>query len=306
MVAILVNKIISLALIMAMGCLVVKLKILRAEDSKVISTLGLYLVMPCVILSAFQVDYSPEVKDGFLLALAAAAAIHMLLVVLTWVLKKLLKLDPVEHVSAMYSNAGNLIFPLVTAILGKDWLIFSSAFCIVQLVLMWSHAKSIICGDKGFQLKKILGNVNMISILIGALLFFSRLRLPALLMDTVDTLGGMIGPISMLCTGMLIGRMDLKKLLRYRRVWLIVALRLILLPLIILPLLKLTAVSVNIANADKVLLVTLLAVCGPAATTITQLSQVHGRDAQYASAINVFSTLLCILTIPLMVLLYQL
>ena len=60
------------------------------------------------------------------------------------------------------------------------------------------------------------------------------------------------------------------------------------------------------ARTPVTVLVTLLAVCGPAATTITQLSQVHGRDAQYASAINVFSTLLCILTIPLMVLLYQL
>ena len=73
-VIILIKKIISLALIMAMGYLLVKLKILKSEDSKGLSTLSMYMIMPCMIINAFQVDYTPEVQNGLLLAFAAAAA----------------------------------------------------------------------------------------------------------------------------------------------------------------------------------------------------------------------------------------
>ena len=60
-IGILINKIISLALIMAMGWLLVKCRILEADTSKAISSLTLYLVNPCVTITAFQVDYTPEV-----------------------------------------------------------------------------------------------------------------------------------------------------------------------------------------------------------------------------------------------------
>ena len=49
-----------------------------------------------------------------------------------------------------------------------------------------------------------------------------------------------------------------------------------------------------------------LAACAPSAATITQMAQVYGRDAEYSSAIYAVTTLLCIITMPLMVTLYQL
>lgn len=306
MVQILIDKILSLTLIMAMGFLLVKCKILRSEDSKALSRLSLYLIMPCMILTAFQVDYTPEVQSGLLLALLAAAVIHILLMLLNAVLKRLLHLDAVEQVSVMYSNAGNLIIPLVTAILGKEWVIYTSGFIVVQIMLLWSHGKTTLCEEKEFSFKKVLLNVNMISVLVGIVLFFARVRFPALLQDTVDSIGGMIGPVSMLVTGMLIGGMDLKKVISYKRVWLVAFLRLILVPLLVIPLLKYSGIAGLAPDGTTVLLVTLLATTTPAAATITQLAQVYGKDAEYASAINVVTTLLCLVTIPIMVTLYQL
>ena len=55
----------------------------------------------------------------------------------------------------------------------------------------------------------------------------------------------------------------------------------------------------------RTLLITLLACTTPAATTLTQFAQVFGKDARYACAINVLTTILCIATIPVMVALYQ-
>lgn len=306
MIGILINKIISLAMIMFMGWLLVKLRVLTADSSKTISKLILYLVIPCVIITAFQVEYTPDIQNGLLLAFFTTIAIHVFLLLAARILKRFLNLDPVEHVSVIYSNAGNLVIPLVTAILGKEWVIYSSAFIAVQLFLFWSHGKAVLCGDRGFQPKKIFCSVNMISIFVGLALFLARIRLPALLKDAADSVGGMIGPLSMLVTGMLLGTQELRQLVKYKRVWLISFLRLILMPLCVVLLVKYSGITTLVPNGKEVLLVTLLAAVNPTATAITQLAQVHNRDAQYACAINVITTLLCILTVPAMIALYQL
>lgn len=286
---ILAEKIFSLFLIMFMGYAVVHWGLLHAEDSKTLSLISLYLISPCVIISAFQVQYTPDVLHGLLLALAAAVLLHVGIIVVVNLLGHPLHLDAVEKASMIYSNAGNLIIPIVTAVLGKEWVIYSSAFLSVQLFLLWSHAKSMLCGEKSFELKKVLTNINMIAILAGAALFLLHIQLPAVIEDSLDMVG-----------------MNFKKILGYRRLWLVTALRLVGIPLAAVALLKLSGLAHLVPDGQTILLVSLLATCTPSASTITQMAQIYGKDADYASAINVVTTLLCIFTMPLMVALYQL
>lgn len=303
---ILAKKILSLFLIMIMGAALVKSNVLKAKDSKSLSVITLYLVMPCVIISSFQVTYTEEIRDGLILALIAAVLVHIILIVLTEILGRAFHWDPVERASAIYSNAGNLIIPVVTALLGKEWIIYTSAFLSVQLILLWSHGKMTLCGEKKIELKKIATNVNMISIIIGILFFVCRIQLPAVLQDSIDTVGGMVGPAAMIVTGMLIGNMDLKKLASYKRLWLMVVIRLIAYPILNIVFLKYSGLAAMVPAGDTILMITLLATITPSASTITQMAQVYGKDADYASAINVATTLLCIVTMPLMVMIYQL
>ena len=53
----LMEQIAELFLMILMGYIIVKTGLLKGEDSKVISKIVLYLVIPCVIINAFQVDY---------------------------------------------------------------------------------------------------------------------------------------------------------------------------------------------------------------------------------------------------------
>ena len=110
----------------------------------------------------------------------------------------------------------------------------------------------------------------------------------------------------MILTGMLIGGMQFSKIFSYKRLWLIVFLRLIVFPLPILLILKLSGMANLVNNGQWILLITLLAASAPSASAVTQMSQVYGKDPDYACAINVATTLLCILTMPLMVSLYPL
>ena len=177
----LVKQIAELFLVMVMGFVLVKTHLLKAEESKSLSVVTLYLVMPCVIINAFQVKYTESIRNGLLLAFAAAVLIHIALLILVKVLEKIFHLDAVEKASIMYSNAGNLIIPIVTSILGKEWVIYSSAFISVQLILLWTHGRMVLCEEQKIDLKKILLNINMITIFFGILFFVTRFQLPGII-----------------------------------------------------------------------------------------------------------------------------
>lgn len=305
MILLLIQKIVSLFLIMFLGYLLVKLKIFQSGDSKYFSSLSVYLVMPCSIINAFQVEFTKEVQSGLILAFAAAILVHLLLLVYVEIMQRFFHLEPVEKISIMYSNAGNLIIPLVSSILGPEWVIYSSAFLTVQTFLLWSHGKAVLCGEKSLNIKKVLKNVNMVTVLVGIVLLLLHIQLNGPVLTTVSSLASMIGPLAMLIAGMLIAGMDLLKMLKNRRLWMTAAFRLILTPLVVMILLKMIGSIAPVENAEKILMITLLATMTPSASTVVQQAQIYGGNADYASAINAITTLGCILTMPLMLILYQ-
>lgn len=305
MALLLLEQILSLFLIMACGFLVVKLGLLKGSDSRAFSVVSIYLIVPCVIIKSFQIELTPEVRDGFLLAVVVAVLAHVALLGISFVFKKLLGLDAVERASAIYSNAGNLIIPLVTAILGDEWVIYASAFICVQQFFLWTHAQMILSGQKGVDWKKLLMNMNLISIVVGLALMLLRIRLPEILLTSINGLAGTIGPVSMIMLGMLLADADLKKIVTDRRVYLVTLLRLIVTPLIMLAILKITGLAGRVPEGKTILYVSFMAMMTPAATMVTQLSQLNDNRPAFASAVNVMTTLLCIVTMPLMTQIYM-
>lgn len=301
----LMQQIVQLFLMIFMGYLIVKTGLVRDDDSKVLSKIILYLIVPCVIINAFQVDYTTDTVKGLLIAFAASVMTQVILLVVISAAGKLLHLNEVEVASVYYSNSGNLIVPIVTFILGQEWVLYGCVFMSVQLVFLWTHCKKIISREASYDWKKIILNINMISIFIGVILFFTGIRLPEIIGNTLASVGTMIGPASMIVTGMLFAGMNLKQIFANKRVYFITFLRLIAVPLIALVLIKLSNLASFSADGNKIMLIVFLAIITPSASTVTQMCQVYGNDSRYASAINVMTTLLSIITMPVMVMLFQ-
>lgn len=301
----LMQQIVQLFLMIFMGYLIVKTGLVRDDDSKVLSKIILYLIVPCVIINAFQVDYTTDTVKGLLIAFAASVMTQVILLVVISAAGKLLHLNEVEVASVYYSNSGNLIVPIVTFILGQEWVLYGCVFMSVQLVFLWTHCKKIISREASYDWKKIILNINMISIFIGVILFFTKIRLPEIIGNTLASVGTMIGPASMIVTGMLFAGMNLKQIFANKRVYFITFLRLIAVPLIALVLIKFSNLASFSADGNKIMLIVFLAIITPSASTVTQMCQVYGNDSRYASAINVMTTLLSIITMPVMVMLFQ-
>ena len=95
----LMQQIAQLFIVLLMGYVVVKAGLLKASDSKVLSVVFVYLVMPCVVLNAFQIDDTPQIRTGLLYSMGIAVGMHIVFLVLNAIFKKPLRLDVVEPVS---------------------------------------------------------------------------------------------------------------------------------------------------------------------------------------------------------------
>ena len=270
----LAEQITELFLMILMGYVIVKLGLVTDDDSKILSKIVLYIVIPCVMINAFQIDYTPDKIQGMLLALVASVVLQVLLLIAVWMM-------------------------------GKEWVVFGCVFMAVQLIFMWTHGKYIISSGDRIDWRKIVLNINMIAIFIGAVLFLLKIHLPEIVDGTLHAVGSTIGPVSMIVTGMLIAGMNLRDIFTNRRVYVVTFLRLLLVPVLALIILKISGLVTWHPQGEKILLVIFLAVITPSASTITQMCQVYGGNSKYSSAINVMTTLLAIATMPVMVLLYQ-
>lgn len=301
----LMEEIIKLFVIMFMGYAVVKAGLMKSSESKSVSVILVYLVIPCVIIKAFQVDYTPDVQKGLFLAIAAAVAVHILFLLITIPLRKIFQMDVIEQATSIYSNAGILVIPLVQELLGQDYVIYSSAYIAVQLILLWTQGKNMLCEEEKLEWKKIFLNVNIISIIAGIVLFLFRIKLPAGVQDVLGMMNNMIGPLGMLLAGMAIAEVPLKSIFTKKRNYLSVALRLFLYPVLGLFLMKAIQIVVNLENSSQILLTVYLACVTPACASVTSMAQLYDKDAAYASSLYVLTTLLSIVTMPVMVYLYE-
>lgn len=302
----LTKQIIQLFLMMLCGYLLVRAGLLRASDSRVLSILIVYVICPCTILNAFQISFTPETANNFMLSFAAAASIHALLFVIVYLLSNVFHFTGIEKASLIYSNAGNLIIPLVTAVLGEEWVIYASGFMVVQLFIMWTHGRSLIEGRWAMDLKSILTNVNLIACVVGLVMFLTRLQLPEILSNTIRSLGSAIGPVSMMMLGMILAGVNMMEMIRGRRIWLITFLKMIAIPALVILIMKYSGLAALSPDGETILFISLMATMTPAATTVTQIAQLYDRDVSYATAINTVTTLVCLLTMPLLTMLYYL
>lgn len=295
---ILLKETVKLFLIMLMGFALIRTGKLRSSDGKALSVLLVYLILPCVIIHSFQVEPSEAVRRGLLFAFCAAVAVHALFILLTAAFRPLFSLKAVEQMALIYTNAGILVFPLVTALLGPDYLIYPCAYAVVQLILLWTHGSCLLCGRGEIHIRSIVCNINILAICFGAALFLLHISLPPLIDQTLSSVGSMIGPVGMLITGMAIADCDLKEIFGKLHAYLPVGLRLVVYPVVLASVLALLGAASFIDDGKNILMIIFLASITPTAAIVTSMAALYDKDPVYSAELCVLSTILSILTMP--------
>lgn len=301
----LAKKIAEFFIFIILGFLIVRCNILKSTDSEVVTKLCIYLMTPAIIINAFQIDANGNVIKGLLLAVFNAVIIHIVCIIIAKLYGRLTNATEVERASIIYSNGGNLIVPIVGSVLGDEWVVYSAAFVAVFNIFVWTHGRGMFAKEDGIPWRKILLNVNIISIGVGLFMLVFDYKFTGLASSVIASLADMVGPVSMIIVGMVLGGMKVQNIFSNNRIWGVICMRLIICPLVILLIMSLLPAESFVPGGDTVMLVSFLAACAPCAATINQFAILYSKNAEYASAINILSTLLCILTMPIMVYLFQ-
>lgn len=301
-----IKQILSMFLMLLVGVALVKFHIVEQKAGSSLSKIVLYVVLPCTIICTFQKAQQYEMKDELIFVFLVAICLNILLILLPYPIRKLLKLTAVEQASLSYPNCGEILIPLVVAVLSEEMTVYCCAFMIVQICCLFTHGVGLLGGRGKMNIKGIFKNPNVIAMVLAFAMFFAKICLPKFLNETVEGFQGMLLPGCMLVIGIAIGNSNLKLVLTNRRNYLICFLRLIAMPLVVLLLIKVSGVAYVMDGAKKIILIVFMATASSSAATVANIAQSYDNEAQYASIINVMSILFLIVTLPAMVVLYQL
>ncbi|NMA93978.1 MAG: hypothetical protein GX975_04865 [Clostridiales bacterium] len=278
-----------------------KLGFLNEESEAVLTNTMTKIFSPMMLLASYFTKYDPARARGFLFSLGLGLIMHLLaaLIALIAIRSRDNPDFQVERLSVIYGNVGFMGLPLVYAIFGPEAVIYQSGIILVFNILIWSHGVMVMSGRMDAKgIRKALLSPNIICIILGIIVYIMRLDVPQIIASPVTIIGNCTTPVAMIVAGSLIARSNMVEILKNKRVYLVCALSLIVLPLALIPVLRL-------ANApEMVSLTTFTAAACPAAVLVSVFAIEHGRNASYASGIFAVSTLLSMATIPAMIYLY--
>ena len=301
----LINGLSSMLLMMLTGFILVRCHLLKDKDSKVLSTIIVYLLQPCLIFRALQVDLTQERIQGFFLALIFSTTVYILWILLTILLKHPLKLDPVDQATLIYGNVGNLMLPLISMTLGEEMVFYASAIQIPFNLFFWTHGISAIRRQKSLQLRKVLQNTNIIAMLFGLLFLIFQIPTPQIISATINSLANMVGPASMIVIGMVIAGKKLTHTFLQKRAYGIVLGRQILFPALAIALLYLGGIVSRFPEHAIILQALIMVLAAPPASNVSQVAVLYDENPLEAGIYNTIGTLLCIFTIPVINFLFE-
>lgn len=296
------NQVAIMVIMIAIGFFSYKKELLTEAGVKSMSAILLNVVTPCMLINAYQQDFNTELAVKFLTAAGAAVLLHLIMIAIVLLIFKRQENTMVKKVNtflSIYSNCGFMGLPLLNAALGDEGVFLGSAYLAVFSLMYWTQGVYVFSGDKRDMIsKKAILNPGVLGVLIGLIFFFGRIKLPGLIGTTVSGIAALNTPVAMFVIGSFLAKTKVKSALKNPNVWLVTVLRLLVLPLISLGVLFVLT-KTGIADPLAAMAV-LLQVSAPCATVGSLFAVKFGYDPTYASEVIAISTLLSMITIPLM------
>jgi len=299
------KQILSQFLMLAVGFILIRMKVLKSDDATAVSKLVLYVITPCSIFASFDIGYSGNAAANLIFGFVGGLCGNLLCITVGALVRKVLKLDAVEEMSIAFPNSGNMILPLVLATFGGEWGVYVSCHVIVQNFLIFSYCESKIRGETKFNPLKLFIKPCIIACTLAIVFYLLHIELPDILNNTIAAFGNMIAPASMLVIGMAMGGADFKAIFTTPKNYLISLLRLTLIPLVAILLIKITGVAYLLPDARMICLILVMCASSCPAATVTNMAQCYANQPGKCSAINMMSICFLIVTMPLAVWLYQ-
>ena len=302
-VAPIIQQVCIMYLLTIVGLVAFRCNLFNRETASQVSAILVKIVTPAVIIQAFQIKFDSSLAKGLLVAAALAVITHLVGIVLSLALVRKTA-DSRRYLSdrlaIIFSNCGFIGIPLVFAIFGNIGVFYCSMYMAVYNVMLWTYGVSTF--SKSFSprnLLKVFLSPQIIGTVVGILFFLFSIRLPSMLLSANKYIADLNTPLAMLVVGSYIAQTDILEAIRDMRLYAISLLRILLVPSVMLAVLFFWRVDRNIAGA-----ILISASCPVGAMTMILADQ-YDADPVHASRLITISTLLSVVSLPVMLTLFH-
>ncbi len=290
----------TIGVILALGFLLGKLKLISPKTNKDLVNLLLTVFMPASLFAAFPTSYSDETSDLFKAGLLAGVLVMTALIIVSKIIfnKKFYddKLRYESQFALIFNNATFLGYPIIASTFGEQGVIPYCGFIIAFNIALFSYGVYLFKHKVDSKLiLNVITNPNIIAVVLGVIVFITGFQLPSFATDAIKFTGNATTALSVICVGYMLSNAKFLKLIKKWKLIITAASQLVLGPLIAYGLLTLLQFPI------EVVAVCTLIQALPTATSLGLFASKYGGDQTEASELVTVSTLLSIVIMPIMV-----
>lgn len=294
---IIVNKVISLFLIMIIGIYGSKRKIITPTINKGLTNILLEITLPCLVVSSFIFDMDNELKNNVIKSFIYSPLVLIITIIISYFTLLPIKSDKkiIMHFANGFSNCGFIGFPIIYSIFGGEGVIYTSIFNMFFTIALWTYGIILFNGKiEKKDLKKVLLNPSIIAVIIGLMVMIFNIHIPQVLYSTLDLVGGITSPLSMIIIGVILANANIVNYLKDYTIYYSSILKLVVLPCILIIISK-------VINDSSIVSKTLIIITAmPAAAMTSILAESFDKEKEYSAIIVFVTTLLSLITFPLL------
>ncbi len=291
-----VQQIFSMFLMVMVGFFMFKAKMINESGIKNMSVLLLKIVMPMIVISAFQRQFDSELFLEWWIMFGASLLTYIICIMLAEIFfrKDGSYPAPESKLSLVLPNCGFLAFPLMQALAGDMGIFMGSTAVILLNIIQWTYGVKLLKANEKIGLRKLLLTPGTIAIVCSLALFISPVKLPKPVFQAIDSIGSLNTPLAMILLGAMLAQTNIKEGLSKFCYYKISILKLLVVPLVMMFVFKLLPFT------DTVRLVAFICSVVPTATSVSMMAQLYDSDYCYATNAVVITTILSVITMPVL------
>lgn len=285
--------------IVIVGYVAGKLKYMGGDFDRRLSNIIIDITCPALILSSTMGGKLPD-RSLILPLLGISLLTYVLLGIAAWTLPRWLTKKSEDRgavgFALMFGNVGFIGYPIVGAIFGHEAVFYAAILNVINTLSVFTAGVMLVNGERqrmAFQ-SKILVSTPMISAYLAILIVALGIdNIPSVISQPITMIGGITVPGALLIIGSSMSRLSWRMMLGSGVVYVTTAFRLLILPLLLYVIFRAMGFDSLVVNINT------LVIAMPVATYGTILCLRYGRDTALITEITFISTLLSVLTIPL-------
>lgn len=299
---ILANQVVVMFLLLATGMILYKIGMISDEGNRQMAGVVLYVVAPLLIVDTYSMEYDAAITKNMLLGFLLSTISIVIGILISYVLKFRSKPESfsTERFTVIFTNCGFMGIPLAQAVFGDIGVVYCTTYITMFNLFVWTYGLALMRGKSTEKrslkerLKPFL-SPTMFCIVIGLLVYFLQIPLPKQIKSAVGYIASMNTPLAMIVSGIYIAQGDLFGALRKGRVYVISAMKCLVVPLFMI------FVMLFLPFDEKLKTTILILSACPSGANGMLFANRFGGDTKTASNVFTVSTIISIACIPFMI-----